>query len=116
MLNDVDVEPLGRMILVEPDDAHDRKSKGGIILPDSAKNPVDGATVLAVGPGMLNDETGKRMPVDIEKDERVLIPRYCGTEFQLNGRTVRLIPAPEIVARLKAKPAAKPVPLSARLT
>ena len=109
MINDEELEPCGRMVLVELDDKSESRSKGGIILPDSAKNPLEKATVLASGPGLVNEETGKRIPTDVAKNDRVLVPRFCGTDFKYEGKNCRLIPAPEIVARLKAKPTPKPV-------
>ena len=76
------VKPLGDRILVkriEPEE----KAKGGIIIPDTAKEkPMEGK-VVAVGQGRT-DENGKRIAMEIKKGDRVLIGKYAGTEFKLD--------------------------------
>ena len=76
------VKPLGDRILVkriEPEE----KAKGGIIIPDTAKEkPMEGK-VIAVGQGRT-DESGKRIAMEIKKGDRVLIGKYAGTEFKLD--------------------------------
>lgn len=100
----------GRMCLIRKFDDGLRKSKGGIIIPETTKNPVDFAEVLAVGPGLINEETGKRMPVDVEKGEHVMVPRYAGTEVTVCGEKLVIIPAPEIMAEITSH--AEPVSAS----
>ena len=56
--------------------------KGGIIIPDTAKEKPQEAEVIAVGPGKL-DEHGKRMPVDVKKGDRILIGKYSGTDIKI---------------------------------
>jgi chaperonin GroES len=76
------VKPLGDRILVkrvEPDEV----KKGGIIIPDTAKEkPMEGK-VIAVGHGKT-DENGKRIPMEVKVGDRVLIGKYAGTEFKLD--------------------------------
>lgn len=86
------------MVLVKKIDPGERRSKGGIVLPDTAKNPADRGEVLAVGPGLMNEETGKRIPTDVTVGEMVLVPRYAGTEISVFGEKLFLVPAPEIMA------------------
>ncbi len=75
------VKPLGDRLLVKRIDAEE-KAKGGIIIPDSAKEkPMEGK-VIAVGHGKT-DENGKRVPMEVKKGDRVLIGKYAGTEFKL---------------------------------
>ena len=75
------VKPLGDRILVkrvEPEET----AKGGIIIPDTAKEkPMEGK-VIAVGQGKT-DDNGKRIPMEVKKGDRVLIGKYAGTEFEL---------------------------------
>ncbi len=75
------VKPLGDRILVkrvEPEET----AKGGIIIPDTAKEkPMEGK-VIAVGQGKT-DDNGKRIPMEVKKGDRVLIGKYAGTEFKL---------------------------------
>ena len=64
--------------------AEEEKTKGGIIIPDSAKEkPVEGE-VIAVGNGKFNDD-GKLRPLDVKKGDRVLFGKYSGTEVRIDG-------------------------------
>jgi len=76
------VKPLGDRILVKRVEPQESK-KGGIIIPDSAKEkPMEGK-VIAVGQGKT-DENGKRIPMEVKAGDRVLIGKYAGTEFKLD--------------------------------
>ncbi|MEI6808189.1 MAG: co-chaperone GroES [bacterium] len=73
------IRPLGDRVLVELKKDADEVKKGGIIIPDSAKEkPVEGK-IIAVGKGK-NDDSGKRIPIDVKVGDRVLLPKYGGTE------------------------------------
>ena len=76
------VKPLGDRILVKRVEPQETK-KGGIIIPDSAKEkPMEGK-VIAVGQGKT-DENGKRIPMEVKAGDRVLIGKYAGTEFKMD--------------------------------
>ncbi len=62
----------------------DQKTSGGIIIPDTAKEKPQRGRVIAVGPGKI-DENGKRVAMEIKKDDRVLFGKYAGTEIQIDG-------------------------------
>ena len=77
------IRPLQDRILVKRIDAED-KSKGGIIIPDSAKEkPMEGK-VLSVGKGKVDDE-GKVHPLDVKRGDRVLFGKYSGSEVSIEG-------------------------------
>jgi chaperonin GroES len=62
----------------------EQKTKGGIIIPDTAKEkPMEGE-VVGAGPGKL-DDNGKRTPLDIKTGDRVLFSKYAGTEIKIDG-------------------------------
>lgn len=105
------IRPKGRMCLVRKMDEGQRKSKGGIILPDTTKNPTDRAIVLAVGPGLINEETGKRIPIDVVEGEEILVPRYSGTEVTVEGEKLWIVPAPEVLADIIDESPAAPEPI-----
>ena len=64
--------------------AEEEKTKGGIIIPDSAKEkPIEGE-VIAVGSGKFSDD-GKQRPLDVKKGDRVLFGKYSGTEIKVDG-------------------------------
>jgi chaperonin GroES len=73
--------------------------RGGIIIPDTAKEKPQEAEVVAVGPGKLNDE-GKRSPLDVKEGDRILIGKYSGSEIKLNGNDYVILREDEILAVL----------------
>src|SRR5215470_16722392 len=76
------VKPLNDRVLVKRVEAEE-KVKGGIIIPDTAKEkPLEGK-VVAVGAGRL-DENGKRVPMEVKSGDRVLIGKYAGTEIKID--------------------------------
>jgi len=78
----MNVKPLGDRVLIKRVEPEEKK-KGGIIIPDTAKEkPMEGK-VMAVGAGKY-DENGKRIAMDVKKGDRVLIGKYAGTEFKLD--------------------------------
>jgi len=60
------------------------KTTGGIIIPDTAKEKPQEGKVVAVGPGKW-DENGKRIPLEVKKDDRVLFGKYAGNEIKIDG-------------------------------
>jgi len=76
------VKPLFDRVLVKRVEAEE-KVKGGIIIPDTAKEkPMEGK-VMAVGSGRL-DEDGKRVPMEVKKGDRILFGKYAGTEIKID--------------------------------
>jgi chaperonin GroES len=64
--------------------AEEEKSKGGIIIPDTAKEKPQEGKVVAVGKGKVNDD-GKIMPLDVKVNDRVLFGKYSGSEINIDG-------------------------------
>ena len=80
---DFKIKPLGDRVIVKPM-AAEEKTKGGIILPDTAKEkPIEG-TVIAVGPGRETDE-GKEIKMYVKEGNKVLYGKYSGTEVNIEG-------------------------------
>ena len=77
------VRPLGDRILVKREEPSETV-KGGIIIPDSAKEKPQEGKVVAVGSGRKNDE-GKVMPLEVKKGDRILMGKYSGTEVKIDG-------------------------------
>jgi len=73
--------------------------KGGIIIPDTAKEKPQEAEVIAVGKGRVNDE-GKIVPLEVKKGDRVLIGKYSGTEVTIDGVEHIILREEEILAKL----------------
>jgi len=77
------IKPLNDRVLVLRTD-EDEKTKGGIIIPDTAKEKPQEGKVIAVGTGKVTDE-GKKIPLDVKKNDRVLFGKYARTEIRIDG-------------------------------
>jgi len=90
------LKPLSDRILVKRV-AEEEKTKGGIIIPDTAKEkPMEGK-VIAVGKGKLNDE-GKRLKPELKPGDRILFGKYSGTEIKLDGDEHVVLREDEVLA------------------
>ena len=77
------IRPLSdRLLVIRIEE--EEKTSGGIIIPDTAKEKPQEGKVVAVGPGKL-DDNGKRIPLEVKKNDRVLFGKYAGTEIKLDG-------------------------------
>ena len=77
------IQPLNDRVLVLRIE-EEQKTSGGLIIPDTAKEKPQEGKVVAVGPGKL-DENGKRIPLDVKKNDRVLFGKYAGNEIKIDG-------------------------------
>ena len=89
------LEPLADRVLVKPIE-REEITKGGILLPDTAKEKPQEGKVLAVGPGKLTDD-GKRIPMGIKVGDTVLYARYGGTEYKLDDEEVMILRESDIL-------------------
>ena len=95
------IRPLQDRVLVKRV-AEEEKTKGGIIIPDTAKEkPVEGK-VIAVGSGRV-DKEGKVRPLDVKKGDRILFGKYGGTEVQLGGEEHLIMREEDILAVIEGK-------------
>ena len=92
------VKPLGDRVLVEPVEEKETK-KGGIIIPDTAKEKPTEGIVRVLGTGKL-DESGKKIPFEVKTGDRVLITRYGGTDVKLDNKEYKLLRSEDILAVL----------------
>lgn len=90
------VQPLGDKILVKRLEAQD-VTKGGIVLPDSAKEKPKEGTVVAVGPGKVVDD-GTRGTMQLKKGDRVLFTSYAGTEIKADGEEYLVMSEDDVLA------------------
>ena len=96
----VGIEPLEDRVVVRPLDAEEVTSSG-LVIPDTAKEKPQEGEVLAVGPGRWDEDGEKRIPVDVAAGDRVLYSKYAGTEVKIDGEELLVIPARDILARIK---------------
>jgi chaperonin GroES len=92
----LNVRPLGDRVLVEPQEEKEVK-KGGIIIPDSAKEKPTEGVVRALGTGKKTDD-GKVLPFEVKVGDRVLISKYGGTEVKIDGKEYKLLSSDDILA------------------
>ena len=93
----MNVKPLADRILVRRLEEKEEK-RGGIIIPDTAKEKPQQAEVIAVGPGKLSDE-GKRLMPDVKAGDKVLIGRYLsGTEVKIEGNEYLILREEDVLA------------------
>ena len=77
------IRPLADRILVKRIEEKE-EVRGGIVIPDSAKEKPQECKVVAVGPGRV-DDNGNRVPPDVKKGDRILMGKYSGTEVKIDG-------------------------------
>ena len=90
------IKPLGDRVLVEPLKEAEVK-KGGIIIPDTAKERPQEGKVIALGTGKLDDD-GKKIPFNVKVGDTVLMPKYGGTEVKMNDREYQIMREEDILA------------------
>lgn len=95
----VKVTPLGDRVLVKHIDDDKEQVKGGIIIPDSAKEKSQEARVMALGTGP-KDESGKQVDFDVKINDVVVIGKYGGTEFEIDGDQYKIVRQDDILAIL----------------
>jgi len=90
--------PLHDRVVVRRLDSEE-KTKGGIIIPDTAKEKPQQGKVIAVGTGKL-DDSGKKIPFNVKKGDKILMPKYGGTEIKLDGREYQIMREEDILGIL----------------
>ncbi len=93
------IQPLHDRILVKRIE-EEAKSKGGIIIPDTAKEKPQEGKVIAVGKGKLDDD-GKLRPLEVRKGDRILFGKYSGSEIKLEGEEHLIIREDDVLAVLE---------------
>lgn len=92
--NAVKIKPLADRVVVKPlEDTEEMR--GGLYIPDTAKEKPQQGEVIAVGPGRLNDE-GQRVKMDVKAGDRVLFSKYGGQEFEIGGDKLLVIKESEL--------------------
>ncbi len=92
----MNIRPLQDRILIKRLD-EDEQVKGGIIIPDTAKEKPQEAEVVAVGPGKLDDD-GKRAPMDVKVGDKVLVGKYSGSDIKIDGEDYVILREDEVLA------------------
>ncbi len=96
----MDVRPLHDRVLVKRFN-EEEKSKGGIIIPDTAKEKPAQGEIIAVGQGRVTED-GKIRPLDVKKGDRVLFGKYAGTEIKIEGDEFLMMREEDILGVINA--------------
>ena len=96
-MSDTKLHPLGDRVIVEPME-QDETTPSGIVLPETAKEKPQKGTVLAAGPGRVED--GKRIDMEVKVGDVVIYARYGGTEYKTDGKKLLILSEKDILAKL----------------
>ena len=91
------LSPLGDRIVVRPIE-REVVTKGGIVLPDTAKEKPQDGEIIAVGPGKLSDD-GTRIAMDVKVGDKVLYAKYAGTEVEIDDEKLLIMHESDIMAK-----------------
>jgi chaperonin GroES len=97
--------PLHDRVVVRRVDAEE-KTKGGIIIPDTAKEKPQEGEIVAAGPG-ARDESGKLVPLDVKAGDRILFGKWSGTEVRIDGEDLLMMKESDVMGVVEATPALK---------
>lgn len=90
--------PLGERVVIKPTE-QESQTKGGIYLPDTAKEKPQEGEVVAVGPGRTSDD-GKRIPMELSKGDRVIYSKFAGTEYKEGDDEYLILRESDILAKI----------------
>lgn len=93
----MNLKPLGDRVVVKPQEEAEARTASGLVIPDTAKEKPQQGTILAVGPGALDDD-GDRIPMDVEVGDIVLYSKYGGTEVKVGGEEYLIVSARDLLA------------------
>ena len=93
----IGIKPLGDRVLVEPLEEKDEVVKGGIVIPDSAKEKPQEAKVVALGTGAKNDD-GSPVPFEVKVGDIVLTSKYGGTDVKYGDNEYKILKSEDILA------------------
>lgn len=97
MSKKIKIKPLGDRVLIKAVDNSGEQTKGGIIIPDSAKEKPQEAEVVALGTG-TKDDSGKAVPFNVSIGDIVIVSKYGGTEVKYDDQTFTLLREDDILA------------------
>ena len=100
------IRPLSDRVIVKRLEEQEQKSKGGIIIPDTAKEKPQEGEIIAVGPGG-RDEAGKLIPIDLKAGDFVLFGKWSGTEVKIDGEELLIMKESDIMGVVEGRKASK---------
>ena len=95
----MNLKPLGDRLIVRAIE-EEATTASGIVLPDTAKEKPQKGKVVAVGDGKVNEDTGKRTPLDVSEGDEVLYSKYGGTEIKVDGEDLLVLRESDVLAKV----------------
>jgi chaperonin GroES len=96
----MNLKPLGDRLIVRAIE-EEATTASGIVLPDTAKEKPQKGKVVAVGDGKVNEDTGKRTPLDVSEGDEVLYSKYGGTEISVDGEELLVLRESDVLAKVQ---------------
>ena len=96
----MNLKPLGDRLIVRAIE-EEESTASGIVLPDTGKEKPQKGKVLAVGDGKVNEDTGKRTPLDVAEGDEVLYSKYGGTEIKVDGEELLVLRESDVLAKVQ---------------
>ena len=96
----MNLKPLNDRVIIQPSEAEEQ-TKSGLVIPDTAKEKPQEAEVVAVGEGKI-DDNGKRVPMTVNKGDRVLIGKYSGTDIKVGTGEYTIVREDEILGIIES--------------
>jgi chaperonin GroES len=101
VLTKVAIRPLGDRVLVKPLEK-EKQERGGLIIPDTAKEKPQEGQIVAAGKGKIGDD-GKLLPMDVKPGDKILYGKYSGTEIKIDGEEFLIMHQDDILGILESK-------------
>ena len=98
--------PLGDRVVVRRI-KEDQKTPGGIIIPDTAQEKPQEGEIVSVGPGAIDEKTGKRTPLEVKVGDLVLFGKWSGTEVRLDGEELLIMKESDVMGVIEGRKAKK---------
>jgi chaperonin GroES len=95
------LKPLGDRLIVRAIE-EEETTVSGIVLPDTAKEKPQKGKVIAAGDGKVNEDTGKRTPLDVKEGDEVLYSKYGGTEIKVDGEDLLVLRESDVLAKVES--------------
>jgi chaperonin GroES len=95
------LKPLGDRLIVRAIE-EEETTASGIVLPDTAKEKPQKGKVIAAGDGKVNEDTGKRTPLDVKEGDEVLYSKYGGTEIKVDGEDLLVLRESDVLAKVES--------------
>lgn len=92
----MNLQPLGDRVVIKPK-TREETTRGGIVLPDTAKEKPQEGSIVAAGPGRVMED-GTRVPLDVKVGDNVLYAKYAGTEYRMNDEDLLILKETDILA------------------